>query len=795
MLLMCCCVCTRVFTQTSVTGIVIDKAAKKPIEFASISLLHLPDSLVMQGTATDKKGRYTFQNVPPGNYVLRGSFIGYHQIESAPFFIQQGGSQYRAATLELVADSKSLTNVTVTGTRAQLNTSIDRKVYNVEQDIMSRSGTASDILKNIPSVEVDVEGNVALRGSGDVMILINGKPNPLMGRTRADVLQQLPANSIERIEVITNPSARYRPDGTSGIINIVLKKNVRNGFNGTATVNAGNKDRYNGNLSLNYRPKAFNLFGSYSFRNDTRLRYNTIDRTYRDDVSGIPESFFNQTTNSIGHPRSNIVSGGMDYSINGKNSVGASGTYYHRKQIRSDLAVNRQFDKGNLLMQDFDRLRYTPELEKQINGTFYWQHNFAKDDNDLRVELYTSNEGEVENNEYRNIYRFPTSTTTRDNTLIKQRNKQNQLTADYTNELSDDSKLEVGYDGLFNRTDLNFYGEYFDAAQNLFVKDVVKSNRFIYNENMHAVYGTYQKSFKKFGYEIGVRAEGVLTKSHLVNLDSFVTNNYFKLYPTLHLSYKVSNNSELQLNYSKRVNRPEGDELNPFPEYQDPRNLRAGNPKLLPEIIHSTELGYKWQNKNFSFIPSVYYRYKKNGFTSVVIPLNDSTLLTTEQNLSNDQSAGLEVIFSAKAGSFFNASLSTNIFYNRINATNLGYIQNNSIYSGSATLTSSFTVTKTTMLQVSSNYRSARQTPQGKTFPAFVLNAGLRQDFLNNKLSATIAATDVFTSLRQKTELNLPNLNQLTVGRRDGFIFYVGLSYRFGVIKKAKEKMEFEEGM
>lgn len=787
--------CTQLIAQTSVSGIVIERSSQKSIEFASVELVHLPDSVIVKGTATDKKGKFIIENIEPGNYFLRSSFIGYESIQSSAFTLI-AGAKFSIGQLELLPESNALTNVTVTGTRAQLNTSIDRKIYNVEQDIMSRSGTASDILRNIPSIEVDVEGNVVLRGSGDVMILINGKPNPLMGRTRAEVLQNLPANSIERIEVITNPSARYKPDGTSGIINIVLKKNVRNGFNGTVSFNAGNRDRYNGNVSLNYRPKKFNLFTSYSFRYDTRIRTNKIERTNLDSFSLLAKSFFNQNTKSVGRPRTHIVTGGIDYTLNEKNSLGASATYYHRSQLRKENASNITWNNNNVITQHFDRFRYAPEKENQVNGTIYFQHDFKKQNHDLRIEFNTSLEEEKEDNQYINVYYQPVKPVTKDNTLIQERYQQNQLTIDYSNELSEDSKLEAGYDGLFNEVDLNFYGEYYDNALNEFVKDQVKSNQFIYNEKVHAIYGTYQKAFEKFGYEVGLRNEAVFTKGHLIDLDSLVNNNYFNIYPTIHLSYKLRENKELQLNYSKRVNRPEADELNPFPEFQDPRNLRAGNPKLLPEIIHSVEFGYKWQNRIFSFVPSIYFRYKKNGFTSVTLQLNDSTLLTTEQNLSNDQSAGLEAILSVKAGGIFNASLSTNIFYNRIDASNLGYIQNNSIYSASATLTSSVSISKTTMLQISSNYRSARLTPQGKSYPSIVFNSGIRQDFLKNKLSVTITASDIFSSQRQKTELNTPYLHQVSTGRRDGFIIFLGLNYRFGIIKKEKdEKLEFDNSL
>jgi outer membrane receptor protein involved in Fe transport len=241
------------------------------------------------------------------------------------------------------------------------------------------------------------------------------------------------------------------------------------------------------------------------------------------------------------------------------------------------------------------------------------------------------------------------------------------------------------------------------------------------------------------------------------------------------------------------VHRPEGDDINPFPEYQDPYNVRAGNAKLLPEIIHSVEFGYKWQDKGFSFVPSLYYRYKQNGFTQVTVPVNDSVLLTTQQNLSNDQSAGLELIFSAKAGKFFSSNLSANFFYNQINASNLGYFDKKTILSFSTNFNSTFTVTPTTMVQVSANYRSARLTPQGKNYPSFVLNTGVRQDLFKKKVSVILAISDLLKSQQQKSELNTSYLQQTSIGKRDAFIVYLGVSYRFGkLIKKAEDKMQFD---
>ena len=778
---------------TSVTGIVTDKLNKKPIEFATVQLLNVSDSAVVTSTVTDKKGKFMLSGIAVGQYILQFSFIGYEK-NRQPVSLSNG-QNLNAGRIEISSLTKNLDEVTVNARKSTLNTSIDRKIYNVSQDIMAQSGTASDVLKNIPSVEVDIDGNVSLRGSGDVMILINGKPSPLMGKSRAEVLQQFPANTIDRIEVITNPSAKYRPDGTSGIINIVLKKNTKMGWNGSVVFNAGSRSRKNGSINLNYKPGKLNLFGNYGIRQDSRLRYSDVSRAYLDSATNTM-SYYTENNQSPSKPLSHFVTLGADYTLNDHNSFGLSGNYYTRKLVKQDVVEKIFYDKNYLLTSSFNRLRYDPETEKEYEATANWQHNFKKEDHELSAEFTASSSKDKEDNHFSNVYFYPKQPNEYDNTVIKQTDNQQQLTIDYTNPLSEDSKLEAGYSGSFTQIDMNFFGEYYDTLQGKFVKDLKKSNRFKYNDAIHAVYGTYQHSFGKFGFSAGLRAEQAIIKGNLVTKDSLINNSYFKIYPTLHFSYEMEN-SEIQLNYSKRVNRPDGDEINPFPEYRDPQNIQAGNPKLLPEIIHSIELGYKWQNKKFSFVPSLYYRYKKDGFTSVTIPLNDSVLLTTDKNLSNDQSAGLELIFSARAGNIFSANLSSNIFYTRIDASDLGYSDKKSVVSMSTNFNSSLSITKTTMLQVSCNYRSAQLTPQGKTFATFVMNAGLRQDLFKKKVSVILTASDLFKTFTFKTELNSSYIKQTSISRRDAQVIYIGISYRFGkLVKKAEEEnLEFDNNL
>lgn len=433
---------------------------------------------------------------------------------------------------------------------------------------------------------------------------------------------------------------------------------------------------------------------------------------------------------------------------------------------------------------------------KNTMPLFFWQHNFKEEGHEFRFEATGSVEGEDEQNFYSNLYSFPPLRSMFDNNNVWQQEKNQQLTFDYTRPLANDAKLGLGYAGNFVNTLIDFYVENYDTLQNRFIPDLNTSNIFRYRENLQAAYGTYERSIRQFSFQLGLRTEAAFTTSTLVTKDSVVPNQYVQLYPTLHLAYQQKKN-EWQLNYSRRVNRPDGEDLNPFPEYIDPLNLRAGNPKLKPEFIHSVELGYQVKSKYLNFVPSLYYRYKYNGFTSVTRKLTDSVLLTTRENLSNDQSAGLELIVTTKSISFVSASLSTNVFYNTINASNLGGSSRKSIVSMSTSFNAVFTLSKTTMFQLTSNYRSARQTAQGKIFPTFVVNIGARQNLFKDKMSVTCTLSDVLKTLKQETFLQTPFLTQTSFNRRDARIFYLGISYRFGKSgkKQQEEKLQFDNSL
>ncbi len=781
----------QISSRATITGVVVDASNHRPIEFVNVIVQGKIDSTLVTGSTTGKKGKFEIKNVPVGEYSLRFGLIGFKEKIISSLRIKDQDSTINLGIIPLIETAVSLGEVLVTSQKELFNNSIDRKVYNVDQDIMSKSGSASELLQNVPSIEVDIDGNVSLRGSSNVLILINGKNSPLMGKSRAEVLQQMPASSIEKIEVITNPSAKYKPDGTAGIINLVLKKNTSIGLNGSTALNVGNDSRRNGNIRLNYNPGDFNIFASYSVRRDSRNRTNVDTRTQFDTST----SYYREDLVSNSRPLSHMVAAGMEYNFDTLNSAGISGNYFYNGFTRDDVSKKILQNSSHVTINDYDRDRHDEQFEKEYGLTFHLQHNFPKEDQKVRMEFTTSRAPEVEDNHFTNLFTLPPGPTTLDNTLIKQTENKNQLSIDYSDPINEKSTLEAGYAGEFNNSDLDYYAEFYDTNQQVFVKDFAKTNRFLFNETIHALYATYGFSFGSLGILGGVRTEQAYIRSNLVTRDSVVTNNYFSIYPTLHSSYKFNEFVELQLNYSRRVHRPDGEDLNPFPEYRDARNISSGNPNLLPEFIHSVEFGCKFQNDELSVLPGIYYRNTRNRITSITQVINDSTLLTTKQNLSTDQSTGVELVVSISIGDLLTAHANANAYYNQIDASNLGYSSTRSTWTRSGAFTFNINVTRSTMLQMNSNFTSARLTPQGENRPSYVINLGLRQELLSNKLSLVATVADIFRTQKRELELNTPILNQNVINKRDSRIIYFGLTYHFGTSakKSTEESLHYDD--
>ena len=765
----------------------IDQATNHPIESATVVLKKAHSDAVIQTTLTDKVGRFTLPGVPAGDYRIIYGYVGSDNKESQPFTVAAQARALDLGNLAVGDETLKLEKFEVKERQQKFNNTIDRKIYSVGNDIQSTAGTASDLLQNIPSVEVDLDGNVSLRGSDNVLILINGRASSLMGRSRADVLQQLPAGSIDKIEVITNPSAKYKPDGTAGIINIVLKQKLNGGTTGTITTSVGNDGRYNTSLSTNYSLGHLNLFASYSLRQDYRPRRASDRRTLTDPVTGAVSTLDKKSVEQS-RPFSQLVRAGVDYDLDEHDRIGAALNYNHRSFNRSATDHNLVTDGNGVILSAYDRTRYDPENQRTTEYSATYGHTFPTRGHELNLEFKSSTEVEQENNHYANIYQTPVQPTTYDNTRIQPTERNTETVVEYTLPFNDGSKLETGYTRSAGRLDADFEVSALDPATGIFVRDPTRSNRFNHEQTIHAFFVTYGRSFERFGFLAGLRPELAYTKSLLVESGQTISNDYSRVYPSLHLAYKLAENQELQLNYSHRVHRPDTDDLNPFPEYSDPFTLRAGNPYLKPEDIHSVEAGYQFKNDRTTFIATVYHRYLYNGFTNVTRDIGHSVLLTTHENLATNLSTGLELAANSDIGKFMTLNFSSNTYFNTIDASNLGFTGSKSDISWTAKLGASFHLAKDTLTQFNANYASTRLTPQGSRRPTFVANFGLRQDFMHKKLAVVLTVSDLLNSLKESYLIDTPALKEEISRRRSARIIYLGVVYNFGKLpKKAKE--------
>lgn len=777
-----------------ISGTALEDSTNKPLQYVNVAVMKSTDSGVVTGCSSNEKGYFQCKGIPAGEYYLALRLLGYKAYQTRPFVLDEKHAHLNTGELHLIPTEVRLDEVIVEGERSLYTASIDRKTYNVGKDIMSQAGSASDVLQNVPSVQVDIDGNVTLRGSS-AMIMINGRTSPLMDRNSATVLQQMPASSIEKIEIITNPSAKFKPDGTAGIINIVLKKDVRLGMNGSVAVNAGSSDRYNGNVRLNYNDGGLNVYGSYSLRRDYRSRFNSDDRSQVDSAGSA--SFFDGDLTSTGRPLAHIGALGAEYQFTEADLYGVSGNIFSNSVVRYDIANNLYSDSTHTPFSRYQRFRRSDNPYSEYEYKTFYEHAFTGEEHKLRIELTGSFAPENESNLYHNVYSIPAGMDSYDNANIPETEHNTQVTVEYSRPVGEGGRIEAGYDGEFTSDEISNRVENLDETLQSFVVDTGKTNSFLFNESRNSVYATFRQTFGGMGVLAGLRGEHVSLKSDLLTLGTIVPNSYDGVYPSLHLAYTLSQFTELQLSYSKRTRRPDAGDLNPFAEYRDPHNISIGNPKLLPEFVHSVECGVHYFSDRFSLLPELFYRYTYNRMTTVTTVVSDTMLVSTRQNLSSDQAAGVELVASGDAGEYLTAHLNTSAYINTIDASNLGYSSNKSVFTLSSALTLDVKFGPATRIQISSNYNSARLTPQGEISPSYSCNLGFRRLFLDDKLTFVFTISDIFKTLKRETVLTSAALNETTVNRRDARVFYLGFNYRFGVQprKAREEQMKYDDGL
>ena len=775
----------------TIRGQVFD-VENNPVEYASIRLLKISDSTVITGAFSDIDGRFDIE-IPHKSVP---SFLKITYANHLPSFIIVPKTDKKEIELERIQlkidKTLRLDEVTASGSLDALKAGIDKKIYQVSEDLSSRGGTANDVLNNVPSIEVDQDGNISLRGDGNVTILINGRPSTLVGNDGQNVLDAFPANSIERIEVVTNPSAKYDPDGTSGIINIILKKNRLIGFNGVASATAATGDLYELNIGLSYRNKKFNTNLNYSF--NYYEGYRNFSSDLQREIATDTNVHFVQDRKGTDLKATHTIVLGNDYFLDDRNTLGLSvtGTFGRRK--RTGNLENFLYDNDEILTERWDRNSVDPRNREGIDFNLHYHHDLVENKGEFSISA-THSQGNGENEGfYEELYFNPNGNPNGNAPLNQQLSNttSNQVTtiqSDFSKVYdSIRARIEFGAKAILRKETLTTFSETKDTITGSFFEDTLANFNYEYDEAVYSVYGIFGQELGAFKYQVGVRGELAQQIPYLVDQDIVISNSYLNLFPSAHVKYALSGKSELSLSYSKRINRAKSRQLNPFKSYVDPFNLRSGNPFLQPEYIHSFDLGYSYSAKKFIFSSSIFHRRTNDVINRVKFYYTDNSSLVTYQNIDHSYSTGLETIIIYKPFSWMKNTISFNGNYIEYDNENPLTDWNNSGFNWSAKYILGVEFwKKTASFQLNAKYNAPRIVPQGIIQPRTGIDLAFEKRFYKNKLSIGTRVTDVFNTKGFELDLEQNGIQQHSEYKWRTRRIYLTISYRWGRFDKAKK--------
>ncbi|MEN9304078.1 MAG: hypothetical protein RL264_2507 [Bacteroidota bacterium] len=784
--------------EGAVYGRIVEEIGGKSVEYASVRLMRQKDSTTLQGMYSDADGKFNFENLPFGKFMIKITLTGQETKWINDIELTTTTKIYNCGTVRLAKDKTlNLEEVVVKGQIEMLKSGIDKKVYNVEEDLSVKGGTANDILNRLPSVEVDQDGRVMLRGEGSVTILIDGRPSSLSGGNGKTLLDALPAGSIERIEIVTNPSAKYDPDGTSGIINIVLKKNKLRGFNGLLTSNFGTGYLKGGNqtesaASLSFRNSWVNVYGSYNFRYQEGYRNNLsyIKQTFSADSSLTVDQTRTGTDLNVGH----TFRTGADFYLKAKNTLGISMTGNVGQRDRTGDQWNSFYDNDFIRTNLWERTSYDPSQQKNFDVSLNYRKELKNDRGYFSVDANQSFGNQATQGFYQNNYFTPDSLPTSILPLKQQlfNTEKNNITTIQSDFLYIFPKImgrfETGVKSILRNQQVDTYSEAYDYNMGKFESDTLANFQYQYDERIFSFYSTFGQQIKKFKYQGGIRLEQAYQIPELLSDSIRIVNDYFNWFPSFHLRYEVAPKTELAFGYSKRINRASSSDLNPFTSYADPFNLQRGNPYLKPEYINSFDLSFFKETKKLNISASAYYRYSTGVIMRVKEFYADNTSAVTYQNISETHSLGQEVVLSFRPTPWMRGTASWNgnyIWY----ITNMSSLPNRQGFNQNLKMNLTFEFwKKTASLQISSTFNGRRVTVQGIAQRQGPTDIGFEKKFKEGKWSVGARVTDIFNIQGFRMEVDRPSIYQSSNFKWLTRRYFISVSYKFGKLEMSNKK-------
>lgn len=773
--------------KITISGKVIEKGSNQPLEYATV-IFENATNKQLSGGITDENGNFKF-DVTVGTYNARAEFISFKNVVIPQ---KEFSTNTDLGVISMEADAAQLDDVVVIAEKSTVEIKLDKRVYNVGKDMMVKGGTVSDVLDNVPSVTVDAEGTVALRGNENVKILIDGKPSGLAGINIADALKLLPADAVEKVEVITNPSARYDAEGGGGIINIVIRKGKANGLNGSIMVNAGDPETYGVSANLNKKTNDFNLFSNIGYNYRTNLGNTMVDAEYFNS-DGSTSRFINERRTN------ERLSKGLNVNFGADLNISKSATWTNAVTFRKNSGEN----PDNVLFYNFDN-SFNPtfvrnRLNDQMSDEFSIEYstnftkNFKKEDHKLTVDVAISQNRE---NEFATIYDQilgDASTLTTEGTSNKNDQQRNLFQLDYVLPIGKDGRFEAGYRGSFqnNLTD-------FEVTP---ISDF--SNTLEYVENVNAFYTQYGSKINKFSYFLGLRFEDSHIEVNSLSLNDYNTKKYNNLFPSATINYEFSENSSLSLSYSKRINRPRGRFLNPVSSLSSNINIFQGNPDIDPSLTDAIDLGYlkKWDKVTFN--TSAYVNITNDAFQFIrkesgLFVDGVPVILSTPINLAKEYRAGFEFNVNYSPYKWWRLNGNFNAFRNETQGdySYVDYLGNTIVQNFDNVALTWFTriSSKVTLpykidWQTNGTYNAPQTNAQGKSLGVASMNVALSKDILKDKGTIALNVSDVFNSRKRIMETEIPNVvssySEMQWRQRQVMLTF---TYRFNKQKNEKDR-------
>lgn len=743
--------------KITVTGTLVEKGTNQPLEYASVVFLNQNKTELKTGVATDFDGNFSI-DIPSGDYTIKLDYISFKSKSITKSF---GSQNVNLGKLYMEADVAQLNEINLIAERSTVEIKLDKKVYNVGKDMVVKGGTAGDVLDNVPSVTVDTDGTVALRGNSSVRILIDGRPSGIVGINIDSFLKTLPADAIEKVEVITSPSARYDAEGGGGIINIVLRKGKTNGLNGSIMVMAGDPETYGGNANINYKNENFNLFSNFGYNDRSSLGNYTNDSRYLNDDNST-RSFTEERRNSTRNNKGYNANFGVEYFISDKASI-VNGINFRKDDSYRDENVNfYNFDQNYTSTFNRNRFNATTGDELSVEYNMNFTQKFNDDDHKLTVDVAVSDNNE---NDFATItdqvIGNPASLFI-ENTSSKENQQRNLIQSDYVLPIGEKSRFEAGYRGSFLNSTTDFS----------VTPNTIYTNYLEYNEYINALYTQFGSKINKFSYFLGLRWEDSNIDVNSITSNNFNNKKYNNFFPTATFNYEFNDDTSVSLSYSKRVNRPRGRFLNPFSTYSSNINIFQGNPDLDPSFTNNIELSYLQRWDKLTLTSAIYTNQTENSFQFIrkesgLFVDGIPVILTTPINLSNEARYGFEFNANYSPYKWWRINGSFNLFYvqNRGNYSFTNYLgeQETQNFDNNASnwftrINSKISLPKGIDFQTNVFYSGPQKTAQGKYYSIASINLALSKDILKEKATINLNVSDLLNTRKRRFDTFIPGV-------------------------------------